>query len=413
MTDRTSALNTRLGALWADTTILPPPLSISLRRSLIMVTVILMVIGTIEVKALARVGPFSVLLVALYLVGGLCAYSLQFIDDARRLFVIYSVGLAAIAMLFVVHLSMLALAPLQFTLLFAFYRFPLRRALWLGAIPMLFATLLAYMVGQQAVKVNTAFTMFAVFFISIVIIVAGITRRQYTLTNRHLTWTREQLDREMARTAHLAAIHERARIARDMHDILAHSLTALSVQLQATRQTVARDPSQTAHLLDEMAITLRQSVAESRQLVQVLREATTPEEEDRTLLAQLQRLTDPFHERTGLRIMLSEHGQARMVSKYTCVALRFIVQEALTNAYKHGNAHQLRITLDWQDALLALNAEDDGTPQTAQRGAGAGHGLQGMRERVEVLGGTVAVGPRASPSGFCVCVRVPYQSAWE
>jgi signal transduction histidine kinase len=314
--------------------------------------------------------------------------------------------------LFIAHAPVLMLIPLEFNLL-VFYRFPLRRALWLGVIPTIFTILLAYTVSHQAPKANASITLLAIFLVYTVIILASFARRQNVLTNRHLTWTREQLDREMARNANLAIIRERARIARDMHDILAHSLTALSVQLQAARQTAARDPAQTSRLLDEMAATLQQSVAESRQLVHVLREATAPEAEDSTLVAQLQRIADRFSERTGLRVILSEQGQARTVSENIAVALRFIVQEALTNAFKHGNAHQMTVTLDWQDAALSLDIEDDGTPQPAQIAHGDGHGLQGMRERVEALGGTLSAGPRAGQTGFSVCVGVPYERERE
>ncbi|HKD74349.1 MAG TPA: ATP-binding protein, partial [Ktedonobacterales bacterium] len=136
-------------------------------------------------------------------------------------------------------------------------------------------------------------------------------------------------------------------------------------------------------------------------------------EDDSTLVAQLHRIADRFGERTGLRVILSEQGQARTVSEDISVALRFIVQEALTNAFKHGNAHQMIVTLNWQDAALSLDMEDDGTPQPAQIAHGEGHGLQGMRERMEALGGTLSAGPRAGQMGFSVCVGVPYEPARE
>jgi signal transduction histidine kinase len=410
MADITSSLSSRLGALWADNTVLPP-LNLNLRRSVIVAILLLVLVGAIQFKELT--GSFGPLLFAIYLMSGLCAYGLQFIDDTRRLVVIYIVGMAAVAVLLVARAPVLMLIPLEFNLLFSFYRFPLRRALVLSVVPTIFTLLLAYNVSKESTKANGSTTLLVIFFVYIIVIVAGLARRQNALTNRHLTWTREQLDREMARNANLAVVRERARIARDMHDILAHSLTALSVQLQAARQIAARDPAQTARLLDEMAVTLQQSVAESRQLVQVLHEATAPEAEDSTLAAQLQRIADRFGERTGLRVIFDERGQAHIVSENMAVALRFIVQEALTNAFKHGNARQMVITLEWQDATLSLDMEDDGTPQPAQIAHGDGHGLQGMRERVEALGGTLSAGPRPGQSGFSVCVGVPYERVRE
>jgi signal transduction histidine kinase len=346
-------------------------------------------------------------LYAVYLLGGLCAYGTQFVRDPRRLLAVYCAALAATTILLVAHLPVLALITLQFNLYGTFYRFPLRLALLLGTIPTVLFILLAYAIHLDAARENPPTTLFVVGLVYILDVVTGIIRRQNMITNQHLSWTREQLDREMARNAHLAIVQERARIARDMHDILAHSLTALSVELQAARQTIGTDPEQAARLLDEMAATLHQSVAESRELVQVLREAAAPGDDDPTLVAQLRRVADRFSERTGLRVTLNERGQARTVGADTIVALRFIVQEALTNAFKHGNAHQMTITLDWGDAALALLAADDGTPQTAQGDTGEGNGLRGMRERLEALGGTFAAGPRAGQPGFAVQVSVP------
>ncbi|HKD75578.1 MAG TPA: histidine kinase dimerization/phosphoacceptor domain-containing protein, partial [Ktedonobacterales bacterium] len=264
MADMTSSLSSRLGALWADNTVLPP-LNLNQRRSIIIAILLLAFVGAIQARELT--GQYGLLLFAIYLMSGLCAYGLQFVEDTRRLIAVYVVGLAAVIVLLVVRAPALMMISLEFTLLFAFYRFPLRRALLLGVAPTIFTILLAYNVSREVTKPNISTTLFVIFFIYIIVIVAGLARRQNALTNRHLTWTREQLDREMARNANLAVIRERARIARDMHDILAHSLTALSVQLQAARQTAARDPAQSSHLLDAMAVTLQQSVAESRQLV--------------------------------------------------------------------------------------------------------------------------------------------------
>jgi signal transduction histidine kinase len=106
------------------------------------------------------------------------------------------------------------------------------------------------------------------------------------------------------------------------------------------------------------------------------------------------------------------HGRPRRATD-GATALRYIGQEALTNAFKHGNAHQMTITLDWSETALSLRAEDDGTPQLAPSSTGGGNGLRGMRERMEALGGTFSAGPCEEQGGFAVRISVPYQPVRE
>lgn len=376
------------------------------RRNLLTAAILFLVIGFVQVKALS--GPSGFALYALYFVGTVAAYSVQFLVDTRNVVAAYSVGVIVAIIMLVAHLPVLALLIMQFGLFSTFYRFPLRRALVLGTIPTILFVAIGVAVYRET-PVGSETTILVVCLVYLFDIITGVTRRQNMIANQHLTWTREQLDREMARNANLAIVRERARIARDMHDILAHSLTALSVQLQAARQTITTDPKQTAQILDEMATTLRQSVGESRQLVEVLREATAPGDDDVTIAAQLQRVANQFSQRTGLQVTLDEHGTPRPLPPDTIIALRYITQEALTNAFKHGSARHMRLTLDWSDTALSLHAEDDGTAQPAEPPLDSGNGLRGMRERLEALSGAFSAGPRVGESGFAVTVEVPYQ----
>lgn len=248
---------------------------------------------------------------------------------------------------------------------------------------------------------------------------ASFAQRMRHLLIERLERTQAQLREEMGRTAELAAARERARIARDVHDVLAHSLTVLSVQAQALRQLVRDDPERAA-LLDQMADVLRESQVESRQIVGLLREASVAEAGDASIATRLRALAERFAERTGMRFVLREHGEPGPLSVRHVETLRFAVQEALTNAYRHGNAAHAEADLWWEPEVVRLVVSDDGAsapasaPASASRagsgqGAHGGQGLRGMRERAEALGGAAEAGPQAD-GGFVVTITLPRAS---
>lgn len=235
---------------------------------------------------------------------------------------------------------------------------------------------------------------------------AGILRSRSLVVLR-LQATQAQLQAEMEYTAELAAARERTRIARDMHDVLAHSLTVLSIQAQAARQVVTQQPEQVGHLLDEMAGVLRESIAESRRVVGLLREATHLPSEDDTLRIRLLALADRFAERTGLHCALRTNGQEHRLDDEQESALRFALQETLTNAYRHGGAQQVWADLDWTPETVRLTVRDDGTGQPNGQAEGTGgNGLRGMRERATALGGSLRAGLCAD-GGFEVSLTLP------
>jgi signal transduction histidine kinase len=237
----------------------------------------------------------------------------------------------------------------------------------------------------------------------LIVFIAGTTRARAVLILQ-LRATQERLRVEMEHTAELAAARERARIARDIHDVLAHSLTMLSVQVQAARQIVLRDPEQTAQMLDEMAGVLRESIAESRRAVGMLRAAV---QRDETLRARLLALADRFADRTGMSCQLCETGQPQQLSPEHESTLRFALQEALTNACRHGGAKQVRAELAWQPETVTLTVHDDGAGQSGPpSGGNAGNGLRGMHERAAAIGGSLLVGPHEG-EGFAVSVVLP------
>lgn len=237
---------------------------------------------------------------------------------------------------------------------------------------------------------------------------ASLAQRTRHLLIKRLERTQAQLREEMERTAELAAARERARIARDVHDVLAHSLTVLSVQAQALRQLVRTDPERAAAILDQMAEVLRESQVESRQIVGLLREAISAEGAD-DAATRLRVTAERFAERTDVRCTLREHGSASQLSTQHVEALRFALQEALTNAYRHGRARHAWAELWWERPAVRLAVRDDGDGATtpAAGSEGSGNGLRGMRERAAALGGTVEAGPRANGGGFEVTMTLP------
>lgn len=238
------------------------------------------------------------------------------------------------------------------------------------------------------------------------VIFGGFATRSRAFTLKDLRETQERLRAEMTRNERLAATRERARIARDMHDVLAHSLTLLSVQTQAARQLVRQDPERAAKMLDEMAAVVRESAAESRRLVSVLREASANQNES-LLGERLRMLADRFGERSGALVSVEEGGAPQSLDEAREEALRFTLQEALTNAYRHGAAQHIWASLRWQADTVALDVRDDGDAKHAPKSLlGGGAGLRGMRERAESLGGAFASGPRDT-GGYELTLTLP------
>jgi signal transduction histidine kinase len=212
--------------------------------------------------------------------------------------------------------------------------------------------------------------------------------------------TRLEGEREQAERA--AVAEERRRIARDLHDVIAHSVGVMTVQAGAARLLLAEEPGRAREPLLAVEETGRQALAEMRRLLGILRRA-----EDAVLAPQpgLARLGELLAQAraAGLPVELRVEGEPRTLSAGVDLAAYRIVQEALTNVRKHAGPARAELAVRYEEDTLELEIANDGG--IAANGDG-GHGLVGMRERVSLYGGELATGPRAE-GGYVVRARLP------
>lgn len=215
-----------------------------------------------------------------------------------------------------------------------------------------------------------------------------------------------RLERERAADTARATAQERARIARDMHDILAHAVSLMVVQAEAGPVVVRSDPARAEAAFDAIAATGRDAMSQLRRILGVLKEEKR-EGGARRLpqpgVAALPGLVRQVTESTGLRVELRAGGEPRPLPPDTEVAAFRIAQEALTNTVKHAYASSATVALDWAEDELTLSVTDDGRGPSGPCG---GHGLIGIRERAAACGGSARAG-RGPGGGFRVVVRLP------
>ncbi|MEV0156774.1 histidine kinase [Micromonospora sp. NPDC050686] len=238
------------------------------------------------------------------------------------------------------------------------------------------------------------------------------TRRRYVLSLEERAAT---LEREREAEARAAVAGERARIARELHDVVAHSMAVMIAQADGARYTFDRDPERAREAVRVVADTGRQALEEMRRLVDVLREPravpagdqlVAEPEHRRPTMAELPALLDRFRA-AGLRAELTVPAGGALPPGLALTVYR-LVQEALTNTLKHaGVGATVAVTLTYADGAVVVRVVDDGRGRPAGRPAPpGGHGLVGMRERVGVYGGSLAAGARAT-GGWQVVARLP------
>jgi signal transduction histidine kinase len=214
----------------------------------------------------------------------------------------------------------------------------------------------------------------------------------------------ELLEREQNLRAQEAVVEERARIARELHDLVAHNVSVMVIQAGAERHALAEDQAQTREALGSIEQAGRQALADARRLLGMLRRDGEREElEPQPGLAQVADLIEQV-QRAGLQVSLAVEGEPRALDPGRDLCAYRIVQEGLTNALKHAGRSHAEVLLRYAPGSLAIEIRDDGAGSAQLDGAG--QGLIGMRERVALYGGELVAGAREA-GGFEVLARLP------
>jgi signal transduction histidine kinase len=232
------------------------------------------------------------------------------------------------------------------------------------------------------------------------------TRRAYL---RALEERAAQLEREQQANARRAAAEEQARIAREVHDVVAHNLSVIIVQATAADAVFATDPAEAQRAVRTIGSTGRQALDEVRRVLGVVRigEERSPDFPPQPTLARIEDLLERVRT-AGLDVQLETAGAARGLPPALELSAYRIVQEALTNTLRHADANHATVKLRFDADALNLEIVDDGTCAAAGNGAG-GRGLIGMRERAAAFGGHVEA-ERIPAGGFRVAARLPFSS---
>lgn len=214
----------------------------------------------------------------------------------------------------------------------------------------------------------------------------GALRRQ----RRRVEQRAEQVERGEAALVAAAIAEERQRIARELHDIVSHSLGVLVLQAGAAESAMARDPAGARATLQSMRVTGQEALAEMGTLLGLVRGSPEPSRQPQPSLADLDRLVAGAQD-TGVRVRLEVDGSRRRLPAALELSAFRVVQEGLTNALKHAAAQEVAIRIGYGSDALDVTVCNDG--QALESAPGARRGLAGMRERVEIFGGRLEAGP--------------------
>jgi signal transduction histidine kinase len=234
---------------------------------------------------------------------------------------------------------------------------------------------------------------------------AGSAQRAHVDAEQHGAARQAILGRLMEHTAR----GERARIARELHDVVAHHISVVAVQAETARLTTPGMPAAGAQRLSEIGDGARAALTEMRRLLGVLREDTEIEETEtrhpQPSLRQLNALLDDVRNANGTGTRLIMQGRPVTLASGIELAAFRIIQEALTNARRHAPGAAVDVELIYTEEALLLRIRDNG-PGPPAAPAGAGHGLLGMRERAAAVGGRLSTGP-APGGGFLIQASLP------
>jgi len=215
-----------------------------------------------------------------------------------------------------------------------------------------------------------------------------------------------ELEHEREERLRIAAAEERSRIARELHDVVAHSVSVMVVQSQAAQRVLADDVDATRDMLQSIEATGRQALTELRRLLGLLREFdSAPTLEPQPSLRYLDELLSQIRD-AGLAVDLNIEGTPTVLPQGIDLSAYRIVQEGLTNTLKHAGADRVSVLVRYAPAELQIEIADDGRGTGQPAGNGDGHGLVGMRERVALYGGELRAG-RGDHGGYVLRARLP------
>jgi len=234
------------------------------------------------------------------------------------------------------------------------------------------------------------------------------TRRAYVA---QLEERAARLERERDKDRRLATDEERTRIARELHDVVAHDVSVIAIQAGAARAVQATRPEAAAQALGLIETTARETLIELNRLLGVLRgnDGAAADRRPQPGIRQLPGLVEELRA-AGLEVDARVEGEARPLSPAVDLSAYRILQEATTNVLKHARARRVDIRVRYAKTMLALDVRDDGAGDGRDPAASSGHGLIGMRERVALFGGRLHAG-RNRAGGFSVHARLPLTSS--
>lgn len=235
-----------------------------------------------------------------------------------------------------------------------------------------------------------------------------VVRRWRTAAIQHqkraaeLAAAREELARR-------AVSEERLRIARELHDVVAHSMTVVALQAGSGRLAARDDPEAAQRALETIEKSSREALADMRRLVGVLREGDDPLTQPAPGLGDIEPLVDEL-KRAGLEVDVSRSGPLETVPAGMAVAVYRIAQEALTNVVRHAGVDRAELILDAADDGLSIVVSNGPPTRPVQLMSGGGHGISGMEERASLYGGTLHAGT-GPDGGYRVEARMPLDGA--
>ena len=218
----------------------------------------------------------------------------------------------------------------------------------------------------------------------------------------------QQPELDPVAAADRAVAEERRRIARELHDVVAHSVSVMTVQAGAVRRLLRPDQERERQALEVIEATGREALTEMRRLVGLLREqGAMPEFAPQPSMRTVDVLVGTVRE-AGLPVEIEIEGEPRELPPGVDLSAYRIIQEALTNALRYAGPAHAWVTVRWKDRELELEISNDGRSEPGREGVG--HGLAGLRERVALVGGSIESGPR-SGGGYVVRAHLPLRGA--